>query len=119
MKKAIGLFLVGSALIVPPAFADDCLKLAKEKQCMTCHEVDKDKVGPSFQSIAKKYNSDKDPGFRLVKKIMGGSSSTIHHGMKMPPAGDAGSSRSPNARPALTFDEAADLTSCVLSQQPK
>lgn len=118
MKKALYALCASAMFASGIALADDCMKLAKEKQCMTCHEIDKSKVGPSFQSIAKKYNSDKDPGFRLVKQIMGGSSSTIHKGIKMPPAGDTGSSRSPNTRPALTFDEAADLTSCVLSQQP-
>ncbi|MEO1953787.1 MAG: c-type cytochrome [Campylobacterales bacterium] len=33
-------------------------RLALQNNCLTCHRVDKDLVGPSFASIAKKYKND-------------------------------------------------------------
>jgi cytochrome c len=117
MNNIIYVLFAGAMFISGSAFATEDMALVKEKGCMDCHSLDKNSHAPSFQSIAKKYNKDKDPGLRLVKQIMGGSDSTIHRGMKMPPAGDMGSSRSPNARPSLTKEEAEQLTAWVLSQQ--
>lgn len=117
MKNVIYALFASATFISGTAFAAEDSALAAEKGCMACHSVDKNSHAPSFQSIAKKYNKDPDPGLRLVKQIMGGSDSTIHRGMKMPPAGDMGSSRSPNARPNLTKEEAEQLTAWVLSQQ--
>lgn len=117
MKNVTYLLFAGAMFISGAAYATENVALAKEKGCLECHSLDKSGHAPSFQSIAKKYNSNKDPGLRLVKQIMGGSDSTIHRGAKMPPAGDMGSSRSPNARPSLTKEEAEQLTAWVLSQQ--
>ena len=46
--------------------------LAKSKNCMACHAVDKKLVGPSFKEIASKYKSSDVPSLAMkVKK--GGS----------------------------------------------
>jgi len=91
------------------AFADEGLALAKEKQCLTCHEVDKNNIGPSFQSIAGKYKDRKDAEATLVKQVLKGSD-TGHWGMKMPTAGDLGAFR---ARPGVTDAEAKQLVAWV------
>jgi cytochrome c551/c552 len=117
MKNVTYALFAGAIFVSGAAFATEDMALVKEKGCLDCHSLNKHGHAPSFQSIAKKYNKDKDPGLRLVKQIMGGSDSTIHRGAKMPPAGDMGSSRSPNARPSLTKEEAEQLTAWVLSQQ--
>jgi cytochrome c len=38
------------------AFAD--LNLVKEKQCMQCHEVNKELIGPSFKRIAFRWKGN-------------------------------------------------------------
>lgn len=53
-----------------PAFAD--LALAKSKNCMACHAVDRKLVGPSFKDIAAKYASQKDATDKLAAKIVKG-----------------------------------------------
>ena len=54
------------------AFAD--LKLATEKNCMVCHNVDKKVLGPSYKDIAAKYAGQKDAVAKLsIKVIKGGS----------------------------------------------
>ncbi len=53
-----------------PAMAD--LALAKSKNCMACHAVDKKLVGPSFKDVAAKYASQKDATDKLAAKIVKG-----------------------------------------------
>ncbi|MET1114885.1 MAG: c-type cytochrome [Comamonas sp.] len=53
-----------------PAMAD--LALAKSKNCMACHAVDKKLVGPSFKEVAAKYSSQKDATDKLAAKIVKG-----------------------------------------------
>lgn len=73
------------ALIIAPcslyatgayAAADDAkaFALAKQNACLGCHAVDKKIVGPSFQSIAKKYAGDSKATVFLKNKIKRGGS---------------------------------------------
>ena len=47
-------------------------ELAKAKNCMACHALDKKLVGPAYKDVAAKYASDKDAAGRLAKKIREG-----------------------------------------------
>lgn len=50
--------------------------LAKQNACLGCHAVDKKIVGPSFQSVAQKYQHDQNaPRFLKNKITKGGSGS--------------------------------------------
>ena len=50
--------------------------LAKQNACLGCHAVDKKIVGPSFQSVAKKYQHDQNaPTFLKNKIAKGGAGS--------------------------------------------
>ncbi len=53
-----------------PAMAD--LALAKSKNCMACHAVDKKLVGPAFKDVAAKYAGQKDATEKLAAKIIKG-----------------------------------------------
>ena len=46
--------------------------LAKAKNCMACHAMDKKLVGPSYKDVAAKYGADKDAVGKLAKKIRDG-----------------------------------------------
>ena len=52
MKRTL-LIMAAMAAISAPAMADEAL--AKSKNCMACHAVDKKLVGPSYKDVAKKY----------------------------------------------------------------
>jgi cytochrome c len=43
--------------------------LAKQNACLGCHAVDKKIVGPSFQSVAKRYAGDQSATVLLKNKI--------------------------------------------------
>ena len=71
MKKTL-LALASLLLASAPAFASEAL--AKSKNCMACHSVDKKVVGPSFKDVGKKYAADSGSADKLASKIMKGSS---------------------------------------------
>lgn len=66
---AVSLFATLS-LVSGAAFAS--ADLAKAKNCMACHAMDKKLVGPSYKDVAAKYAGDKDAAAKLAKKIREG-----------------------------------------------
>jgi cytochrome c len=50
------------------------LELATKNNCMTCHQVEKKVVGPSFAEVAKKYKDDPAAEARLIEKVRRGGS---------------------------------------------
>ncbi|GAA6140765.1 c-type cytochrome [Hydrogenophaga sp. 5NK40-0174] len=71
MKRAL-LIMAAVAAVSAPAMADQAL--AKAKNCMACHAVDKKLVGPSYQDVAKKYAGDAKAADMLAAKIIKGGS---------------------------------------------
>ena len=69
--KAIHLCLLAAACVMsaPVVQADEAL--AKSKNCLSCHAVDKKVVGPAYKDIAKKYTA-KDEAMLAEKVIKGG-----------------------------------------------
>ena len=71
MKRA--LFVLAAAVTAAsPVLADEAL--AKAKNCMACHAIDKKLVGPSYKDVAAKYAKDKGSVDLLAAKIMKGGS---------------------------------------------
>ncbi len=69
MKKLLvaalaGLVFSGSAMAQ--------LELAKQKNCLACHNVDKKVLGPAYKDVAAKYASDPGAAARLSKKVREG-----------------------------------------------
>jgi cytochrome c len=71
MKRAL-LILAASTVVALPALADEAL--AKSKNCMACHAVDKKLVGPAYKDIAAKYAGDKTAVDKLASKMQKGGS---------------------------------------------
>lgn len=57
--------------VAAPAMADEAL--AKSKNCMACHAIDKKLVGPAYKDVAKKYAGQKDAEATLVSHVLKGS----------------------------------------------
>lgn len=70
MKSYPLVIAAASVLLSAPAFAN--LELAKKSNCMSCHQVDKKMVGPSYQDVAKKYAGQKDAEAKLFEKVKKG-----------------------------------------------
>jgi cytochrome c len=90
------------ALASGAAFAN--ADLAKAKNCLACHAVDKKLVGPAFKDVAAKYAKDAGAAEKLAAKVRAGGSG-VWGQVPMPP--------NPQVSPA----EALTLVKWVLSQK--
>ena len=61
-----------AALSVASGAAVASADLAKAKNCLACHAMDKKLVGPAYKDVAAKYAGDKDAATKLAKKIREG-----------------------------------------------
>lgn len=71
MKKVIlAATLATGVLFSAGAMAQ--VELAKAKNCLNCHGVDKKIVGPAYKDVAAKYAGDEAAEDKLVKKVLAG-----------------------------------------------
>ncbi len=59
-------------------------KLAQANGCMTCHQIDKKVLGPSYKEVAAKYKGNAGAEAMLVKKVKDGGKGAWGD-MVMPP----------------------------------
>ncbi len=86
--KPVHFALIAAAAAIActsPAFADEAL--AKAKKCTICHAVEKTKVGPSYQAVAKKYAGQKDAEVKLATSILKGATGNFGTNPMPPNAG--------------------------------
>jgi cytochrome c len=98
--NVIPVFLWAAAGVLSTGAVQADEALAKSKNCLSCHAVDKKVVGPSYKDIAKKYSA-KDESMLAEKVIKGGK-------------GNWGAIPMP-ANPSVTPDEANKLVKWILS----
>ena len=72
MKALTATVAAASALVAGLGFAQSGADVVKAKGCLTCHDVDKKKVGPSYKDIAAKYKGDKGAAESLAAKLKDG-----------------------------------------------
>lgn len=96
--------LIAAVLALAGSAAHASAEMAKNKNCIACHAVDKKLVGPSFKDIAAKYASDKDAVARLTKKVREGGSG-VWGQVPMPP------------NPQVSAEETEALVKWVLSHK--
>jgi len=89
--------------VAPAAVSSaDGLALAKKRNCLACHAVDKKVVGPAWKDVAAKYRGDAGAQARLEAKIAKGGSG-VWGGMAMPP------------QPQVTAEERTTLARFILN----
>jgi len=83
-------------------------KLAQEKQCMQCHAVDKDTIGPSFKKIQAIYKGTKGAETKLIAVMRQGSDANL--------GPHWGKARMPNdaERPTINDAEAKKIARWIL-----
>ena len=65
LVSTCGMLTMGGSAVASP-------ELAKQKNCLACHAIDKKLVGPAYKDIAAKYKADKNAFPTLVKKVREG-----------------------------------------------
>ena len=72
MKKLITVSLLAAAGMMTAGFAQADEALAKAKNCMSCHNVDKKVVGPAYKEVAKKYAGQAGADKKLAETVVKG-----------------------------------------------
>lgn len=85
-----------------PALADP--ELARAKNCMACHAMEKKLIGPSYKDVAVKYANDRNASAKLAKKVRDGGVG-VWGQIPMP------------ANPQVSAEEAVKLVNWILSQK--
>jgi len=98
--KAIYVCVLAAAGVMSAGAVQADEALAKSKNCLSCHAVDKKVVGPAYKDVAKKYTAKDEP--MLAKKVIEGGKG-VWGPVPMPP----------NA--SVTPEEAKKLVGWILS----
>ena len=70
MKQVlISIFLTGLATSLPVHASE---ALAKKYNCLTCHSIDRQVVGPAYKAVAKKYAGQAGVEAKLIAKVKNG-----------------------------------------------
>jgi cytochrome c len=101
--KAVYVAMMAAAGIVMAGQAQADEALAKAKNCMACHAIDKKLVGPAYKDVAAKYKGDAKAPAMLAAKIKAGGKGTWGE-IPMPPNN-------------VTPEEATKLATWVLAQK--
>ena len=101
--KAVYVAMMAAAGIVMTGQAHADEALAKAKNCMACHAVDKKLVGPAYKDVAAKYKADKGAVATLATKIKTGGKG-VWGEVPMPPNN-------------VTPEEATKLATWVMAQK--
>ncbi|MBA4195699.1 c-type cytochrome [Hydrogenophaga sp. IBVHS2] len=101
MKRTL-MIMASLAVLSAPAMADEAL--AKSKNCLACHAMDKKLVGPSYKDIAKKYAGDAKAVDMLATKIQKGGAG-VWGAIPMP------------ANPQVSDAEAKKLSAWILGMK--
>ena len=101
--KAVYVAMMAAAGIVMTGQAHADEALAKAKNCMSCHAIDKKLVGPAYKDVAAKYKGDAGAVDKLAAKVKAGGKG-VWGEIPMPPNN-------------VSDDEAKKLATWVLSQK--
>ena len=101
--KAVYVAMMAAAGIVMAGQVQADEALAKSKNGMACHAIDKKLVGPAYKDVAAKYKGDAKAQAMLAEKIKAGGKG-VWGQIPMPPNN-------------VTPEEASKLAAWVLSQK--
>ncbi|WP_150428060.1 c-type cytochrome [Dechloromonas sp. CZR5] len=97
----VATMMAASLALSGQVMADEAL--AKAKNCLSCHAVDKKLVGPAFKDVAAKYKGDAGALDKLATKVKAGGKGAWGE-IPMPPNN-------------VTPEEAKKLTTWILAQK--
>lgn len=112
-KLAVALVPFALGCLIPLGARADAMRsgarLVQEKQCMQCHSVDKDTIGPSFRTMRAIYKNVKQPESQLIEVMRHGSDANLGPYW--------GRARMPDSseRPLMTDEEARAIARWILS----
>ncbi len=79
-------------------------ELARSKNCVACHSIERKMIGPAYKAVAERYAKDETALKALSEKVVKGGGGNWGQ-MPMPP------------QPGVSPEEAEGLVKWILSQQ--
>lgn len=101
---ALCFLLLFAGLLAPAGVVLANPDLAKARNCLTCHAVDRKLIGPGFKDVAARYASDPAAAERLTRKVQKGGGGVWGNAV-MPP------------NPQLSEAEAKQLVGWILGMK--
>lgn len=105
--------------------ATSASKLMTKSGCMTCHTVDKDKIGPAYKLVAARYANPspevlaylkgEKPLDYLMKKVRTGTKPTLNKNWLKNAAGKPYGLMTPNPVTKIKDEDLKDLLTYILS----
>ena len=92
------------AAVLPSSAALASADLAKSKNCVACHHVERKMIGPAYNAVAARYAKDDAAIKSLIEKVIKGGGGNWGQ-VPMPP------------QPSVSPEEAEALVKWILSQQ--
>lgn len=92
------------AALLTPSAAFASAELAKSKNCVACHSVERKMIGPAYKAVAERYGKDESALKLLSEKVVKGGGGNWGQ-MPMPP------------QPGVSPEDAETLVKWILSQQ--
>ena len=80
----------------------DGRRLIAASDCLSCHQLNRKSIGPTYRDVARKYHNDSSATARLIQKIRGGGSG-VWGNVAMP------------AHPALSDEQAVAMLAYIMS----
>ena len=104
---------------------DTAMKLMTKSGCMTCHSIEKNKIGPSYKEVSNHYNKlspetlaylkGEKPFDYLMKKIRTGTKVGVNKNWIKSKEGKNFGMMTPNAVSRISDAELKDLVTFILS----
>jgi cytochrome c len=98
-QLAIGVF----AVLPTSSNAFASAELARSKNCVACHHVERKMIGPAYKAVAERFGKDESAIKLLSEKIVKGGGGNWGQ-LPMPP------------QPSVSSEEAESLVKWILSQ---
>lgn len=95
---------VSFAALLTSSAAFASAELAKSKNCVACHSVERKMIGPAYKAVAERYGKDEAAIKPLSERIVEGGGG-VWGQMPMPP------------QPGVSPEEAESLAKWILSHQ--
>lgn len=127
IKKTMAIIALVSLTSVHAATltTDTALKLMTKSGCMTCHSIDKTKIGPSYKDVSNHYNKltpetlaylkGEKPFDYLMKKVRTGTKIGVNKNWIKSPEGKTYGMMTPNAVSRISDADLKDLVTFILS----
>ena len=121
----LALLLANTVISAAPLTKDTANKLMMKSGCVTCHAIDKDKIGPAYKDVSARYAAPsagtlaylkgEKPADYLFKKVRSGTKMGVNKNWLKSPQGKAYGMMTPHTSSRISDADLKELITFILS----